>query len=90
MTPYQLEKVHAALADKLKPCPGCGVPETLIVMDKYLLVPLHDTPSSTTAAASVMPCVVLCCSNCGQVQTHNIHKLGVADFLGIPDPTRPL
>jgi len=47
---------------------------------------LHDAAASSDEARSVMPCVILSCSNCGLIQFHNVHKIGVAEVLGIPPP----
>jgi len=86
LTQYQVQKIYEALSSKVKPCPSCGERESFVILEKVFLMNLHDAAASSDEARSVMPCVILSCSNCGLIQFHNVHKIGVAEVLGIPPP----
>ena len=86
LTAYQIQKIYEALSSKVKPCSSCGERESFVILNKVHLLELRDSPSSTEEAYSIVPCVVLTCSNCGHVQLHNVHRIGVAEVLGIPAP----
>jgi hypothetical protein len=90
MTPYQLERAHEALSGKVHACPSCRVPETFVVSDKFFMMGMHESPTTTTPASNVMPCLALICNNCGLIQIHNVHVLGLAEVMGIPNPGEAL
>jgi len=86
-TPYQLERIREALNQKiLRPCPVCGQESTRTIYDDYHMLSLSVSPTTTQLAQNVIPCVVVVCSNCGFVELHNVHVLGLAEVLGIPKP----
>lgn len=84
MTEHQYGEVTKALGPKLKLCPTCSQENSLILVDGFHLVPIHSSPRTTIAADSVIPTVVVTCTNCGHLQYHNVHIIGVAEVLGIP------
>lgn len=86
MTEYQYGKVAEALGPKLRACPVCGAEHSWLLLDGYHLLPIHSTPQTTVGADSVIPTVMVSCMNCGLIQTHNTHVLGVSEVLGIPKP----
>jgi hypothetical protein len=90
MTPYQLQRAYDALNGKVHACPACNLPLTFIVSDKFFMMGIHDSPTTTTVPTRVMPCFILTCSNCGHIQLHNVHALGLAEVMGIPNPGEAL
>lgn len=84
MTEYQYGRVAETLGPKLKACPACGEVGRWILLDGFLLVPVHSTPRTTVLADSVIPTVMVSCTNCGLIQPHNVHTLGLSEVLGIP------
>jgi hypothetical protein len=37
-----------------------------------------------------MPCIAVVCGNCGYTEFYNVHALGVASLLGVPNPGVPI
>ena len=84
MTEHQYGEVKKALGPKLRLCPACQQEGTLLLVDAFHLVQMHASPRTTVKADSVIPTVVVTCTNCGNLQYHNVHMLNVATVLGIP------
>lgn len=47
-------------------------------------------PGTITSGINALPSVVVVCGNCGFTEFYNVHRLGVAGVLGLPDPGVPL
>jgi hypothetical protein len=43
-------------------------------------------PPGTVSMSPSLPCVVVICGNCGFTEFYNVHRLGVAAALGVPEP----
>lgn len=89
-TPHQDQKIRDSLGPKLRACPVCGLEGTWILYDKYHLLQLQSVPTTMVYPESVVPCVVIFCKNCGNVQMHSVHALGIAEVLGIPSPGKEM
>jgi predicted nucleic-acid-binding Zn-ribbon protein len=37
-----------------------------------------------------MPCIAVLCTNCGYMEFYNVHVLGIAGALGVPNPGVPI
>ena len=44
----------------------------------------------TVSMSPSLPCIVVICGNCGFTEFYNVHRLGVAAALNVPDPGVPI
>jgi predicted RNA-binding Zn-ribbon protein involved in translation (DUF1610 family) len=58
-----------------KPCPRCGHPHFNVVAETT--IPLNDNPAILSADTSVVPTVIVACSNCGFITQHALGALDI-------------
>jgi len=81
-TSVQVRGAHAW--PKTEALPRVRAGRHLGLLDGFHLISVHSSPQTTLPPDSVIPTVMISCSNCGLVQYHNVHTLGVSEVLGIP------
>jgi ribosomal protein S27AE len=59
-----------------KPCPRCGHPHFSVVAETS--IPINYNPMIIGGDTSVVPTVIVACSNCGFVTQHALGALGIA------------
>jgi hypothetical protein len=105
-SPEQQFKVIETLGQKLRTnCPGCDQRRRQLMPD-LVLFQIHQQPATLQGLAwgnrstmpppgsyfvsPTLPCVVVICENCGFTEFYNVHRLGIAGVLNVPDPGVPL
>ena len=87
LTPEQVQKIRERLAPYMQQCPICKKEGTLQVLPGLVFFRFFQKPGMSFG---VGPAVVLSCSNCGNIQFHNVHLIGLAKELEIPPPSEPI
>ena len=98
----QQQKIVQALSGKLRACPACGKVRTWqLITDGVVNMPVGSVPYTNpytpvqtypNAYAQMfsqprsIPCIVLVCTNCGNLQFHHVLTLGLGPVLGITGP----
>lgn len=91
LTSEQIVKVKEVLDSKLRhACSSCGLENRWVVMPGISLIPTISHVELNAPAENIIPAILVVCSNCGLTQTYNIHVLGLAQVLGVPDPSRAI
>lgn len=82
-TKEELERIMAALKEKVpKPenCPICGN-EDWNVGDNLVAVVLQEDAKQLKLTGSILPCIPVTCSNCGNTHLLNLIILGLRDLV---------
>lgn len=90
-TDEQVQKIAAVLMERLvhaRTCLFCGGGQFDLAKE-IVLVNVHPANPLRMAPDGFFPSVAITCTTCGNIQTYNVHVLGVAELLGIPPPEKP-
>jgi hypothetical protein len=94
MAPFsqeQVEKIRAAIAAKSRNiCPSCGAENSRQVPPGIHLFGLNGEAVWKASAEFIVPAVITVCSVCALMEFFNIHRLGLAETLGVPVPPTPI
>lgn len=90
LTDEQVQKISEVFRARVTgACPFCGGRQFNLA-NELVMVNLYPVNPLSIVSDGAFPSIAVTCNTCGNIQTYNVHALGIAQIVGVPAPGRPL